>query len=283
MKPSNKTNFEWLYHVGNDKPLFFILGPCALEGEDFVLRSAEFLTKLSEKLSFKLVFKTAFDKANRLALSSKRGVGIDEGLRILERVKKLFQVPLITDVHEVHQVPLVAQVVDIIQIPAFLCRQTDLLIEAGKTGLPIHLKKGQFLAPENIKSLAEKIESTGNEHVWLCERGFTFGYNNLIVDTRNYPIMKQMNKPVILDATHSVQRPGGLGLSSDGNREYVSCLAAAAIVQGIAGIFMEVHENPEAAHCDGPNMVRHSDLERLITYMLALDSWAKNNPVPKIQ
>lgn len=280
---AKKSSYEWLYSVGNDKPLFFILGPCALESESSALKSAEFLKALSEKLSFKLIFKVAFDKANRLAISSKRGMGIDKGLKILQSIKQQFDLPIITDVHEVCQVAPVAEVVDVIQIPAFLCRQTDLLVAAGKTGLPIHLKKGQFLAPENMQTLVEKVESVGNSHVWLCERGYAFGYNNLIVDTRNYPIMKRMGKPVVLDATHSVQRPGGLGGCSGGNREFVPTLAAAALVQGIAGIFMEVHESPELAHCDGPNMVRHADLEKFVRYLVDLDTWAKSNPVPEIQ
>lgn len=278
----NTKKHAWIYSVGNNKPIFFILGPCALENEEGALRAADFLKNLSTRLHFNLLFKTAFDKANRLAITSKRGIGLDEGLRILQKIRSQFDVPIITDIHEISQVKPVAEVVDVLQIPAFLCRQTDLLVEAGKTGLPIHLKKGQFLAPENMETLIGKVESTGNPHTWLCERGFSFGYNNLIVDTRNYPIMKRMNKPVVLDATHSVQRPGGLGGASGGNREFVPPLAAAAVVQGIAGVFMEVHEHPEVAHCDGPNMVRHSDLERLVRYLRDLDAWAKSNPVPEI-
>lgn len=276
-----KSSYEWLYKVGNDQQLFFILGPCAIEGESFTFKAAEFLKKLSEKLSFKLIFKGSFDKANRISLTSKRGVGIDQGLKILAHVKQEFDLPVITDVHDISQMAAIADVVDVIQIPAFLCRQTDLLLAAGNTGLPIHLKKGQFLAPENMEPLIAKIESTGNQNTWLCERGFTFGYNNLIVDSRNYPIMKSTGKPVVLDATHAVQRPGGLGGASGGNREFVATLAAAAVVQGIAGIFMEVHETPEQAHSDGPNMIRHADLEKLVSYLIDLDAWAKSNPVPE--
>lgn len=272
-------SFEWLKDVKNEKPLFFILGPCAIEGEEATLKAAEVLKKLSEKYKFKLLFKAAYDKANRSSLSGSRGLGMDEGLRILEKVKQDFNLPIITDVHESAQVAAVAQVVDVLQIPAFLCRQTDLLIAAGKTGLPVNIKKGQFVAPESMQHAAEKVESTGNKYAWICERGFTFGYNNLVVDYRNFPIMKSFGKPVILDATHAVQRPGGLGDCSGGDRRFVPTLAAAAVVQGIAGLFMEVHETPEKAVCDGPNSIRHADLDNLLNYLVDLDAWAKARPV----
>ncbi len=271
---------EWLRQVSNEKQIFFILGPCAIEGEAVTLKAAEFLKNLSEKYKFKLLFKAAYDKANRLSINGARGVGMDEGLKILEKVKQNFNLPIITDVHESAHVEAVAQVANVIQIPAFLCRQTDLLVAAGKTGLPVMIKKGQFLAAENMQHAVQKVESTGNQHAWVCERGFTFGYNNLVVDYRNFPIMKSFGKPVVLDATHAVQRPGGLGGCSGGDRKFVPALAAAALVQGIAGLFMEVHENPEKAHSDGPNSIRHADLDTFLAYLVDLDAWVKARPIP---
>jgi len=268
---------------GNDKPLFFILGMCAMEGEAIALRHAEFLKKLSEKLGFKLIFKAAFDKANRISVTSGRGIGLDASLKIFEKIRREYELPVITDVHETFQVASVAEVVDVIQIPAMLCRQTDLLVAAGKTGKPVNLKKGQFLAPENMGVLAQKVISTGNEHVWLCERGTTFGYQNLIVDYRGFAIMKQSGYPIIFDATHSVQRPGGLGTASGGDRQFVSALAISAVAQGLAGIFMEVHEEPEKAVSDGPNSVRLADLENLLAYLIDLDAWTKSRSMPLVR
>ena len=274
---------SWFERVqGNEQPIFFILGPCALEDEAKTLKAAEFLKNLSEKLKFNLIFKGSFDKANRISLQSYRGCGIDEGLRILEKVKRELSLPVITDVHEVGHVQQVADVVDVVQIPAMLCRQTDLLLAAGKTGKPVHAKKGQFFPPEAMGEVVKKVESTGNANVWLCERGYTFGYQNLVVDYRNFPIMKRFGKPVVFDATHAVQRPGGLGISSAGDRIFVPPLVAAAIVQGIAGVFMEVHENPEVALSDGPNTVRLAHLESLLTHLIELDAWIKSKPIPEI-
>lgn len=264
------------------KPVFFILGPCVIENEKHTLMMAETLKKLSEKLKFNLIFKSSFDKANRTSLNNFRGHGLDEGCRILKRVKDDFGLQVITDVHESSQVEKVAASVDILQIPAFLCRQTDLLLEAGKTGKTINLKKGQFVSPEAIEMSLKKITSTGNEAVWLCERGYMFGYNNMVVDYRNFPIMKSFGKPIVFDATHSVQRPSGQGCSSGGNREFVPALASAAIAQGIDGIFMEVHDNPEKALCDGPNSIRLSQLEALLGYLIDLDAWVKNRKFPEI-
>lgn len=275
--------FGWIKGVNDNKqPLFFILGTCAIEDEAITLRTAEYLKNLSEKLKFKLIFKAAFDKANRISLASHRGCGIEEGLRILEKVKETLELPLTTDIHETAQAARVAEVVDVIQIPAMLCRQTDLLLAAGQTGLPVNIKKGQFFAPENMGEAAKKVQSTGNKNVWLCERGYSFGYQNLVVDYRNFPIMKRFGVPVIFDATHAVQRPGGLGSSSAGDRVFVPPLVAAAVVQGIAGLFMEVHENPEKAHSDGPNSIRLAHLEQLLSYIVELDAWAKSNPIPEI-
>lgn len=279
----NQLRYPWLNAVqGNQAPLFFMLGPCSIENEEDTLKSAEFLKNLSEKLKFRLIFKVAFDKANRISLSSFRGHGFDEGLRILRKVKAEFDLPIITDVHESVQVPAVAEVADVIQIPAMLCRQTDLLLAAGKTGKPVHVKKGQFFSAENMHGVIQKVESTGNSHVWLCERGYSFGYQNLVVDYRNFPIMKQFGKPVVFDATHAVQRPGGQGHASAGDRHMVATLATAAVSLGLAGVFMEVHENPEKALCDGPNMVRHSQLESLVGYLIELDAWVKAKKAPEI-
>jgi 2-dehydro-3-deoxyphosphooctonate aldolase (KDO 8-P synthase) len=266
----------------NSEPLFFILGPCVIENEDHTLMVAEFLKKLSEKLKFRFIFKSCFDKANRTSISGYRGVGFEKGLQILARVRKEFEVPVITDVHESHQVGAVAEVVDVIQIPAFLCRQTDLLIAAGRTDKIIHVKKGQFITAENMKTVTGKIESTGNTNIWFCERGYIFGYSNLIVDYRNFPIMKRFRKPIVFDATHSVQRPSGQGDCSGGDREFVSSLATSAVAQRIAGVFMEVHDNPEKALCDGPNSIRLSQLEYLLRYLIDLDEFVKNNEFPKI-
>lgn len=266
----------------NKGPLFFMLGPCSIESESHALKAAEFLAELSEKLSFPLIYKSSFDKANRLSGASYRSIGFDEGLRILEKIGREFDLPIVTDVHETSQVDAVAQVADVIQIPAFLCRQTDLLVAAGQSGKIVNIKKGQFLPPEGMAPAAQKVVDTGNNHVWLCERGFTFGYNNLIVDFRAFPIMKQFGFPVVFDATHAVQRPAGMGNCSGGDRQFVGDLAISAVAQGIAGIFMEVHPEPEKAPCDGPNMVRFSQLEALLRYLIELDCWIKSQQKPFI-
>lgn len=275
--------FPWLKEIkDNSAPLFFILGPCVIENEQHTLMIAEFLKKLSEKLRFNFIFKSSFDKANRTSLNNFRGIGIDKGLQILEKVRKEFDLPIVTDVHETSQVATIAQVVDVLQIPAFLCRQTDLLVAAGKTGKIIHVKKGQFIAPEVMPSIFEKIESSGNSNIWACERGYTMGYGNLVVDFRNFPIMKSFGKPIVFDATHAVQRPSGLGCSSGGDRTFVPPLAIAAIAQAIAGVFMEVHDQPEKALCDGPNSIRLSQLENLLTYLIDLDTWTKKRQLPQV-
>lgn len=266
----------------NAAPLFFILGPCVMESEQHVLFMAEALKKLSEKLKYKFIFKSSFDKANRTSIDGYRGIGLDKGLEILAKVRQEFDVPVVTDVHESTQVPALAEVVDVIQIPAFLCRQTDLLLAAGKSGKVVHVKKGQFVAPEVMKSIYKKIESTGNTHIWGCERGYTLGYGNLVVDYRNFPILKSFGKPVVFDVTHAVQRPSSLGGASGGDRTYVTSLASAAVAQGIAGIFMEVHDQPEKALCDGPNSVRLTQLESLLQYLINLDGWIKSQKIPEL-
>lgn len=271
----------WVTTVtGNNDPLFFMLGPCVIESEKHALFMAEQLCMLAEKLGFKFIFKSSLDKANRTSLENFRGIGFDAGLRVLENVKSSFGIPVVTDIHDTVHIDEVTSVVDVLQIPAFLCRQTDLLIAAGKTGKIINIKKGQFVAAETMEAVAAKVTSTGNQNVWLCERGYTFGYNNLIVDYRNFPIMKCCEKPIIFDATHSVQRPSNQGSCSGGDRQFVPALAAAAVVQGVAGVFMEVHDKPETALCDGPNSVRLSQLENLLTYLIELDAWTKSHTAP---
>jgi len=273
--------YDWVKDIkGNNHPLFFILGPCVIENEADTLRAAELLKKLSEQLRFKLIFKGSFDKANRTALAGFRGVTMEQGLKLLERIRKDFQVSVMTDVHETIQVAQVAAAVDILQIPAFLCRQTDLLLEAGKTGKPVHVKKGQFETPESMSNVIGKIASVGNENVWLCERGFTFGYQNLVVDYRNFPIMKALGKPVVFDVTHSVQRPGGLGTASGGDKSFIASLSAAAVTQGLAGLYIMTHPEPEHAKCCGPVSIRHTDLASLLDYLLELDAWVKSRQMP---
>ena len=278
-----REEFSWLNsQVSNAAPLFFILGPCVIESEYHTLKMAELLKKLSLKRNFKFVFKSSYDKANRTSLKNYRGSGIDDGLRILGKVRSEFGLPIITDVHESWQIEKAAEVADVLQIPAFLCRQTDLLIAAGQTDKVIHVKKGQFLSAESMEHVIKKVESAGNKNIWICERGYTFGYNNLVVDYRNFFIMKAMGKPVVFDATHAVQRPGGMGMASGGDRIFVPSLAAAAVAQGIAGLFLEVHDTPETALSDGPNMIRLSELEGFLAYLMDLDAWAKQNPVPVV-
>jgi len=250
--------------------LFFILGPCVIENEDVVLKVAKEVKELSEKYNISVIFKSSFDKANRTSIKSFRGPGLNKGLEILNKVKETYELPITTDIHETSQASLVAEVVDVIQIPAFLCRQTDLLVAAGKTNKIINIKKGQFLAPWDMSNVVEKVRSTGNNKVWLTERGTSFGYNNLVVDFRSIPIMQQTGCPVIFDATHSVQLPGGKGKSSGGNREYVPYLASCAVAAGCNGIFMEVHPDPDNALCDGPNSWHLDRLEDLIKKLIKI-------------
>lgn len=275
---------EQALHIvqGNQNPLMFLMGPCAIESEAHTMKMAEFLVDLSEKLKFTLIFKAAFDKANRTSISGARGLGLEKGAAILRKVKEQFSIPIVTDVHEVAQISTIAEFSSVIQIPAFLCRQTDLLIAAGQTNKVVHIKKGQFLAPQNMQGALKKVQSTGNESIWLCERGFAFGYGDLVVDFRNFEIMKSFGKPVIFDATHSVQQPGALGNASGGERKFVADLAISAVAQGIAGVFMEVHEEPEKAICDGPNSIRLSQLEELVKYLIDLDAWTKERQKPVV-
>ena len=274
MSDSNVINIGDIL-VGGDNPLAFILGPCQLENRDHALFMAEKITKLCAPSSSKFIFKSSFDKANRSSIASARGVGIEEGLRILEEIKLTFNCPVITDIHNVSQCVTASEVVDVLQIPAFLSRQTDLLIAAGETGKPINVKKGQFLAPWEMTNVAEKIASTGNKKILLCERGTSFGYNTLVNDFRGLEIMAETGYPVVFDATHSVQQPGGRGNSSGGERKFVAALARAACAVGVAAVFIETHQEPDNAPCDGPNMIDVADLQKLIEKLRLIDELSK--------
>ena len=261
--------------VGGNNPLTFILGPCQLESRDHAMFMAEKIIQVCEPSSSNFIFKSSFDKANRSSIGSARGVGIEEGLKILEEVKLTFSCPVITDIHTVSQCAAASEVVDVLQIPAFLSRQTDLLIAAGETEKPINVKKGQFLAPWEMMNVAEKIASTGNEKILLCERGTSFGYNTLINDFRGLEIMAETGYPVVFDATHSVQQPGGRGNTSGGERKFVAALARAACAVGVAAVFIETHQEPDNAPCDGPNMIDVADLQKLIEKLRLIDELSK--------
>lgn len=245
-----------------------IAGPCVIESEEMVMAIAEKMKSITDKLGIPYTFKASFDKANRTSINGKRGPGIEEGLRILEKVKTTFDLPVATDIHEPWQAEPVGRVCDIVQIPAFLCRQTDLLVAAAKTGKCINIKKAQFLAPWDMANCAQKVEQSGNSNIMLCERGTSFGYNNLVVDMTGLVEMKKFGYPVIFDATHSVQKPGGKGTSTGGNREYVEYLAKAAIAVGVDGLFMETHPTPDAAWSDGPNMVVLDKMEAMLEKLI---------------
>ena len=256
--------------VGEGHPLTLIAGPCVIESEDFTLKMATEIRQICDRLQIPLIFKSSFDKANRTAIESFRGQTIEEGLSILQRVKDEIDVPVLTDIHESYQAEIVAEVVDVLQIPAFLCRQTDLLLAAAKTGRTINVKKGQFLAPWDMKNVIKKLEAGGAENILLTERGTSFGYNTLVVDFRSLPQMRELGYPVVFDATHSVQMPGGAGTKSGGQRHFVPYLASAAAAVGIDALFMEVHENPDVAFSDGPNMVPLAKLEAVLKQVLSV-------------
>lgn len=259
----------------NDKPLALIAGPCQLESRDHAFMMAGALKEMSEKLGIGLVYKTSYDKANRTSIGGKRGMGLEKSLEIFADIKKTFGLPVLTDVHTEEQCRVVGEVVDILQIPAFLSRQTDLLIAAAKTGKVINIKKGQFLAPWDMKNVAAKVTASGNTKVMLTERGVSFGYNTLVSDMRSLPIMAETGAPIIFDATHSVQQPGGQGTSSGGDRRFVETLARAAVAVGVAGVFIETHEDPDNAPSDGPNMIKLSELPALVKRLMAFDKVAK--------
>ena len=264
--------------VANDRRLTIIAGPCQLESRAHALEMSQALKEITAKLGIGLVFKTSFDKANRTSVKTQRGLGMKQSLPIMAEVRETHGIPVLTDVHAPEQCAPVAEAVDVLQIPAFLCRQTDLLLAAGATGRPINVKKGQFLAPWDMKNVAAKIASTGNENVLLCERGASFGYNTLVSDMRSLPIMAMTGYPVVFDATHSVQQPGGQGETSGGQREFVPVLARAAVAVGVAAVFMETHQDPDKAPSDGPNMVHLKDMPRLLATLLEIDRIAKAVP-----
>jgi 2-dehydro-3-deoxyphosphooctonate aldolase (KDO 8-P synthase) len=264
--------------LGNDLPLVFIIGPNTLESRAHALEMSAALAEIAGKLGIGLIYKTSFDKANRSSLAGERGIGLHEGLPILAEIRERTGLPVLTDVHEREQCAPVAEVVDILQTPAFLCRQTDLLLAAGMTGKPVNIKKGQFLAPWDMKHVAAKIASTGNDRILLCERGASFGYNTLVVDMRALPIMAQTGYPVVFDATHAVATPGGLGDRSGGEREFAPILARAAVAVGIAAIFIETHQDPDHAPCEGPTMLPLRALPALLEDLITFDRLAKARP-----
>ncbi|MBR4926790.1 MAG: 3-deoxy-8-phosphooctulonate synthase [Alphaproteobacteria bacterium] len=259
----------------NEAPFALIAGPCQMESAAHGMEMASALKELTTKLGIPFVFKASFDKANRTSVNGVRGMGLEKGLQAFADIKSKLGCAVLTDIHEPHQCAVAAEVMDVLQIPAFLCRQTDLLLAAGRTGKIINVKKGQFLAPWDMKNVVTKIESTGNHNILLTERGCSFGYNTLVVDMRGLPIMKQTGYPVVFDATHSVQQPGGQGSSSGGQREFAPVLANAAITTGIAGVFIETHETPDTAPSDGPNMIPLKDMEKVLTRLMAFDKIAK--------
>lgn len=265
-------------NFSNKLPIKVIAGPCQIESRDHAYQIAAELVDICRDLGMELIFKSSFDKANRSSLYGRRGVGLHSGLSILNEIKTRLGVPILTDIHEKEHAQLAKSYeIDVIQIPAFLCRQTDLLIAAGESGLAINVKKGQFLAPHDMKNVAEKIVSTGNERIMLCERGYTHGYNNLIVDMRSLPIMARTGYPVVFDATHSVQQPGGLGATSGGDRGMVRYLARAATATAcLAAVFIECHDDPDNAPSDGPNMIKMSDMPKLLKDLKAIDELVKN-------
>jgi 2-dehydro-3-deoxyphosphooctonate aldolase (KDO 8-P synthase) len=265
--------------VSNVAPLTLIAGPCQIEGLDHSLRIAESLAETCAGLGMGLIFKASFDKANRTSLSGRRGLGIDEGLAVLAAVRERIGCPVLTDVHLPEQCAPAAEAVDVIQIPAFLCRQTDLLIAAGRTGAAINVKKGQFLAPWDMANVADKIASTGNHRLLLTERGVSFGYNTLVTDMRALPIMARTGYPVVMDATHSVQQPGGQGASSGGQREFAPVMARAAVSIGVAAVFIETHPDPDNAPSDGPNMIPLDRMPALLAELMAFDTLAKSHPL----
>lgn len=264
--------------ISNTNPFVLIAGPCVLESRDHAMMMAENLATLCNTLNIPLIYKTSFDKANRTSITGARGLGLEASLKIFEEIRSTFNVPLTTDVHSPEQCAVVANSVDVLQIPAFLCRQTDLLQAAAKTGKVVNIKKGQFLAPWDMQNVVKKMESFGNSNVMLCERGASFGYNTLVSDMRSLSIMAQTGYPVIFDATHSVQQPGGQGASTGGKREFAPILARAAIAVGVAGVFLETHQDPDNAPSDGPNMIRLSDMKQVLTELKAFDKIAKENP-----
>jgi len=265
--------------IGNDLPLALIAGPCALESRAHAMEMSHALVELTGKLGIGLIYKTSFDKANRTSIESERGMGLEASLPILAEIRERYGCPVLTDVHLPQQCAPAAAAVDVLQIPAFLSRQTDLLVAAAETGRPLNIKKGQFMAPWDMKNVAKKVAGAGNGKIMLCERGVSFGYNTLVSDMRALPVLKETGYPVVFDATHSVQQPGGQGTVSGGERRMVPVLARAAVAVGVAAVFMETHQDPDHAPSDGPNMVKLADMPALISTLMAFDRLAKAQPV----
>ncbi|MEY3219149.1 MAG: hypothetical protein RIT27_506 [Pseudomonadota bacterium] len=265
------------FEIGLEKPFFLIAGTCVIESEQLALDTAGTLKEITEELEIPFIYKSSFDKANRSSLQSFRGLGLEKGLQILEKVKQQIGVPILTDVHEDSPLNEVSKVVDVFQTPAFLCRQTNFIQKVCKQGLPVNIKKGQFLSPWEMKNVSEKAKATGNQNIMVCERGFSFGYNNLISDMRSLVVMRETNCPVVFDATHSVQLPGGQGTSSGGQREFVSVLARAAMAVGISGLFLETHPTPEKALSDGANSLALSEVKNLLEILKKIDNLIKEN------
>jgi len=268
--------------VGANRPLFLIAGPCVVETETLAVETAGRLQEITRRLNIPFVFKSSYDKANRSSLKSYRGPGIGEGLRVLESVRRQLGIPVLTDVHEDSPLADVAAVVDVLQTPAFLCRQTNFIINVASQGKPVNIKKGQFLSPWEMANVVAKAESTGNPGIMVCERGFTFGYNNLVTDMRSLAVLRDTGRPVVFDATHSVQLPGGKGDASGGQREFVPVLARAAVAAGVAGIFMETHPDPDQALSDGPNAWPLHLMERLLETLVELDQVVKRQPLVEL-
>jgi len=266
------------HHVGADRPFFLIAGPCVVESEALVIEVAGRLKEITGRLGIPYVFKASYDKANRSSQASYRGPGIEQGLKALEKVREQIRVPVLTDVHEDTPLAEVAAVVDVLQTPAFLCRQTNFIVNAASQGKPVNIKKGQFLSPWEMRNVVDKARSTGNREIMVCERGFSFGYNNLVTDMRSLSVMRDTGCPVVFDATHSVQLPGGRGDASGGQREFIPVLARAAVAAGVAGLFMETHPDPARALSDGPNAWPLDRMESLLAVLLAVDAAVKSRP-----
>ena len=270
------------YQIGNEKPLTVIAGPCQMESREHGLEVSAMLKEISERTGVNIIYKTSFDKANRTSASGERGMGLEAALPVFAEIRETTGMPVLTDIHTAEQCAMAAQAVDVLQIPAFLCRQTDLLVAAAETGKAINVKKGQFLAPWDMKNVIAKLTGAGNPNVFACERGVSFGYNTLVVDMRSIPIMKEIGCPIVMDATHSVQQPGGQGASSGGQRQYAPHLARAAVSLGIAAVFMETHPDPDSAPSDGPNMIPLNRFEEILRDLQAFDALAKASPVVKL-
>lgn len=267
------------FDVGPERPFFLIAGPCVIESEQLALDTAGALQEICARLDIPFIYKSSFDKANRSSGDSFRGLGVEEGLRILAEVRRQVGVPVLTDVHEDTDIEMVARVVDVLQTPAFLCRQTNFIHRVASAGVPVNIKKGQFLSPWEMGNVVDKAKSTGNENIMVCERGVSFGYNNLVSDMRSLAVMRETGCPVVFDATHSVQLPGGKGTASGGQREFVPVLARAAVAVGVSGLFMETHPDPEKALSDGPNAWPLDQAEELLAVLKELDTVSKNNPI----